>query len=97
MNQQRGRRFQASKEVAKKREEIFNIRTELKNRGVSLPVSGAKEEHFDSNCITPGTPFMARLAVAFRYYIHLRITASPAWQNLVVSFTIVCVNLFLFV
>ncbi|KAI6241387.1 putative 5-3 exonuclease domain containing protein [Aphelenchoides fujianensis] len=82
MNQQRSRRFRASKEAAEKQEEILSIRNRLEGEGIPLPPPKAKEEHFDSNCITPGTPFMARLAVALRYYVHLRITNDPAWHNL---------------
>lgn len=85
MNQQRSRRFRASKEADEKHEEILSIRNELENKGIPLPPPKPKEEHFDSNCITPGTPFMARLAIALRYYVHLRITNDPAWQNIVVS------------
>jgi 5'-3' exoribonuclease 2 len=84
MNQQRSRRFRASKEDAEKREEILSVRHKLEQQGIPLPPPKAKEEHFDSNCITPGTPFMARLAVALRYYVHLRITNDPAWQNITV-------------
>ncbi|CAD5206912.1 unnamed protein product [Bursaphelenchus okinawaensis] len=82
MNQQRSRRFRASKEAAEKEEEISNIRNKLKEEGIPLPPEKPKEEKFDSNCITPGTPFMARLAVALRYYVHLRVTNDPAWMNL---------------
>ncbi|CAD5210182.1 unnamed protein product [Bursaphelenchus xylophilus] len=82
MNQQRSRRFRASKEAAEKEEEISNIRNKLKEEGIPLPPEKAKEERFDSNCITPGTPFMARLAIALRYYVHLRMTSDPAWMNL---------------
>jgi 5'-3' exoribonuclease 2 len=84
MNQQRSRRFRASKEADDKHEEILSIRNELESKGIPLPPPKLKEEHFDSNCITPGTPFMARLAIALRYYVHLRITNDPAWQNIIV-------------
>lgn len=50
MNQQRGRRFRSAKEAED------NIRKAIE-KGQILP----KEERFDSNCITPGTPFMVRL------------------------------------
>ncbi|KAH7726865.1 5'-3' exoribonuclease 2 [Aphelenchoides avenae] len=82
MNQQRSRRFRASKEAAEKKEEILSMRKKLEAEGVPLPPPRKEEEHFDSNCITPGTPFMARLAVALRYYVHQRITNDPAWQNI---------------
>jgi 5'-3' exoribonuclease 2 len=82
MNQQRSRRFQSSKEAMKKRKELAVIRNRLSNQGVQLP---PKHSSFDSNQITPGTAFMVRLAAAFRYFIHLRVTAHPAWQKLVVN------------
>ncbi|KAI6190792.1 5'-3' exoribonuclease [Aphelenchoides bicaudatus] len=84
MNQQRSRRFQSSKEVAKKREEILTVRKNLELKGIPLPLSKPIEEQFDSNCITPGTPFMVRLANALRYYIRLRMASRPAWKQLMV-------------
>uniref|UniRef100_A0A914BXC7 5'-3' exoribonuclease n=1 Tax=Acrobeloides nanus TaxID=290746 RepID=A0A914BXC7_9BILA len=84
MNQQRSRRFRASKEAAEKKEEILHMRRKLENEGIPLPPPKKAEEHFDSNCITPGTPFMARLADALRYYVHLRVTHDPAWKNITV-------------
>nr|CAD2167907.1 unnamed protein product [Meloidogyne enterolobii] len=82
MNQQRSRRFRAAKEAAEKREQIASIRKRLENEGIPLPPPRKEEEHFDSNCITPGTPFMARLSTALRYYIHKRITYDPAWMKI---------------
>lgn len=83
MNQQRSRRFRAAQEAKEKRITIERLRNELIARGAHLPPP--KEEHFDSNCITPGTPFMARLAVALRGYIYTRLTKDPGWKNLMVS------------
>lgn len=53
MNQQRSRRFRASKETVEKIEEITRIRSELAAKGCHLPPEKPKESHFDSNCITP--------------------------------------------
>lgn len=72
MNQQRSRRFRAAKESIEKQLTIKKIREELTARGVPLPPEKPKEEHFDSNCITPGTPFMERLSICLHYYIHER-------------------------
>ncbi|GMT27186.1 hypothetical protein PFISCL1PPCAC_18483 [Pristionchus fissidentatus] len=82
MNQQRSRRFRASKEMAEKAMDIENVRERLAAEGLPLPPKKAAEEHFDSNCITPGTPFMARLADALRYFVHERLTNDPAWAKI---------------
>nr|XP_022333433.1 5'-3' exoribonuclease 2-like isoform X3 [Crassostrea virginica] len=82
MNQQRSRRFRASKETKEKIEEMARLREELTSKGFNLPPEKEKGEHFDSNCITPGTPFMFRLADCLRYYIHDRLNNDPGWQNI---------------
>ncbi|CAH0767356.1 unnamed protein product [Bemisia tabaci] len=82
MNQQRSRRFRASKETAEKIQEIAKIRSELALKGVFLPPEKEKGEHFDSNCITPGTPFMARLSNCLHYYIHSRLNSDPGWKKI---------------
>lgn len=82
MNQQRSRRFRASKETTEKINEIKRIRAELLLKGCVLPPEKQKEEHFDSNCITPGTPFMARLSECLHYYIHDRLNNNPGWKGI---------------
>lgn len=81
MNQQRSRRFRAAKESVEKQLTIKKIREELAARGVPLPPEKPKEEHFDSNCITPGTPFMERLSICLHYYIHDRLNNYPGWRD----------------
>ncbi|OBS57985.1 hypothetical protein A6R68_10886, partial [Neotoma lepida] len=58
MNQQRGRRFRSAKEAEDKIKRAVE-------KGETLPT----EARFDSNCITPGTEFMARL------HEHLKVCA----------------------
>lgn len=82
MNQQRSRRFRASKESTEKVDLISRLRKELLIKGVNLPPEKPKEDHFDSNCITPGTPFMDRLAKCLHYYIHDRLNGDPGWRNI---------------
>jgi 5'-3' exoribonuclease 2 len=82
MNQQRSRRFRASKETMEKTAEVERIKDELRKKGAVLPPEKEQGEHFDSNCITPGTPFMDKLSRCLVYYVHDRIKNNPAWQNI---------------
>lgn len=86
MNQQRSRRFRAAKEALEKQQQIMEVRRKLESEGVPVPKIKKEEEHFDSNCITPGTPFMDRLSIALRYYIHKKVSTDPAWQSIQVLF-----------
>jgi 5'-3' exoribonuclease 2 len=73
MNQQRARRFRAAQEAeARAREQ----------EDASDDESVVREGAFDSNCITPGTPFMASVARALRFYVQERISREPAWQRI---------------
>uniref|UniRef100_A0AAY5F4W3 5'-3' exoribonuclease n=1 Tax=Electrophorus electricus TaxID=8005 RepID=A0AAY5F4W3_ELEEL len=81
MNQQRSRRFRASKEGMELTEEKHRMREEVLQRGGYLPPEEIKER-FDSNCITPGTEFMDNLAKCLRYYIADRLTNDPGWRTL---------------
>ncbi|WWC63302.1 uncharacterized protein I303_105902 [Kwoniella dejecticola CBS 10117] len=70
MNQQRSRRFRTAKDAVEKRREA-------EKKGEKLP----EEKAFDSNCITPGTPFMARLSNHLKYYVTKRISEDAEWRN----------------
>ncbi|XP_076127840.1 5'-3' exoribonuclease 2 [Alosa pseudoharengus] len=83
MNQQRSRRFRASKEGAELVEEKQKMREEIIQRGGYLPPDEIKER-FDSNCITPGTEFMDNLAKCLRYYVADRLSNDPGWRNITV-------------
>jgi len=81
MNQQRSRRFRASKEGAELSDLKSQIKSELRGKGMLLP-DETKVEKFDSNCITPGTEFMHRLANCLRFYIIDRLNSDPGWKNI---------------
>ncbi|KAI9822480.1 MAG: hypothetical protein M1827_000199 [Pycnora praestabilis] len=70
MNQQRARRFRTAldAEMAKEKAE---------KSGVEMP----KEDAFDSNCITPGTGFMARLTQQLKYFINKKVSEDVDWQG----------------
>lgn len=75
MNQQRSRRFKTAREARLKREKEES----LERDGIMV-----KEEHkssFDSNCITPGTIFMDKVAKYIRYYAAERLNSDPGWKG----------------
>lgn len=78
----RSRRFRASKETTEKQLEVDRIKEKLLSAGAAVPPDKPKGEHFDSNCITPGTPFMQRLSRCLHYYVHERLNNNPAWKDL---------------
>ena len=84
MNQQRSRRFRASKETVEKRDERAKVIAELKARGIEIASDKQETQHFDSNCITPGTEFMSRLAECLRYYIHVKMNSDAGWSQIMV-------------
>lgn len=70
MNQQRARRFRTALDAEKAREKAIK-------EGLELP----KEEPFDSNCITPGTEFMAKLTQQLKYFISKKVSEDVDWQG----------------
>lgn len=86
MNQQRARRFRAAKDAKEKDEKDaeFNVllRRQQQSRGEPTTVEEVVTKTWDSNVITPGTPFMFILAVSIRYWVQYKLNTDPAWANL---------------
>jgi len=82
MNQQRSRRFRAAKESEEMKQLKEEKKIEIERNGGRLPPPDPKKEKFDSNCITPGTGFMDRLAKALRFYVSERLNKDSGWHNL---------------
>eukprot|EP00727_Mastigamoeba_balamuthi_P006198 m51a1_g2198 putative 5 -3 exoribonuclease 2 (865) ;mRNA; r:140646-143739 len=81
MNQQRSRRFRAVRDAKERAEAEAAARQEL-----GMPPKPPKE-HWDTNAITPGTPFMEKVAAGMRHYIATRIEGNPAWKGVKVVFS----------
>lgn len=79
MNQQRSRRFRASQESREKADQIKQIKDGLRSTGVDVDSFSKKDNHFDSNVITPGTDFMLNLSASLRRWIDDRL--SPDYDD----------------
>ena len=85
MNQQRSRRFRSAQEAAQKDEDKEEFLKMLKsqNNGVvhEDATAMAQKKTWDSNAITPGTPFMDILAASLRYWCAFKVNTDPAWEK----------------
>lgn len=70
MNQQRARRFRTALDAEVAKEKAIQ-------QGLEMP----KEDPFDSNCITPGTEFMAKLTQQLKYFVNKKISEDTDWQG----------------
>eukprot|EP00049_Salpingoeca_infusionum_P012769 m.236931 g.236931 ORF g.236931 m.236931 type:complete len:1131 (-) comp15267_c1_seq2:4556-7948(-) len=80
MNQQRSRRFKSAQEREILEREKGKLIEEWQAEGKEIPP--ASESSFDSNVITPGTPFMDKLAKYLRHFIHQKMATEPEWAKL---------------
>lgn len=86
MNQQRSRRFRSAQEAKEKDEgkEEFLKMLKSQNGGVVAEDAAAmiQKKTWDSNSITPGTPFMDILAASLRYWCAYKVNTDPAWETM---------------
>ncbi|KAM0797988.1 exoribonuclease 2 [Usnea florida] len=85
MNQQRSRRFRSAQEAAQKDEDKKEFLKMLKSQNNGIvhedATDMAQKKTWDSNAITPGTPFMDTLAASLRYWCAYKINTDPAWEK----------------
>lgn len=86
MNQQRARRFRSqmdAKEADEKKAELqVLLRQQRIARGEPEQVDQVIKKTWDSNVITPGTPFMFILAQSIRFWCQWKLNTDPAWAEL---------------
>lgn len=82
MNQQRARRFRAANDakIAHEAHEEHVRECEARGQLVEEAVKGKRK--WDTNAITPGTPFMDGLARALRYWVAYKLASDPGWADL---------------
>lgn len=79
MNQQRMRRFKTASEVEDEEKTYLELKQQFESEGRPVP---PPKTHWDSNVITPGTPFFDRLTTALKYYINERMSNTLVWRGL---------------
>ncbi|KAL9599204.1 MAG: hypothetical protein Q9219_003985 [cf. Caloplaca sp. 3 TL-2023] len=86
MNQQRSRRFRSAQEAKEKDEDKEEFLKMLKSQNGGIVAENAaamiQKKTWDSNSITPGTPFMDILAASLRYWCAYKVNTDPAWETM---------------
>ena len=88
-NQQRARRFRAAQEAKEKDDDKQELLKMLKSQNGGVLNEGTEDlmqkKTWDTNSITPGTPFMHTLAVCLRYWCAHKVNTDPAWEKVFVN------------
>ena len=86
MNQQRARRFRSAQEAKEKDEDkaefLKLIRSQKGEEAHEEAMATLTKKTWDSNAITPGTPFMSILAASLRYWCAYQVNTTPGWEHL---------------
>ncbi|KAH8582020.1 exoribonuclease [Cryptosporidium sp. chipmunk genotype I] len=84
MNQQRSRRYKTALEMDYNRRAYEIAQEEFCKIGYRCP---EYVEKWDSNVITPGTPFMERLTMCLHAYIRRKFEVDESWRSISVIFS----------
>ncbi|KAH9963129.1 XRN 5'-3' exonuclease N-terminus-domain-containing protein [Russula dissimulans] len=82
MNQQRSRRFRTAQEAHEKEEARKESVALWESMGKTISEDEKNKKPWDSNAITPGTPFMELLAKSLRYWVVQKLNNDPGWKQL---------------
>ncbi|KAF8165046.1 XRN 5'-3' exonuclease N-terminus-domain-containing protein [Crassisporium funariophilum] len=82
MNQQRSRRFRSAQEAKEKEEARKESVALWEAMGKEVSDEEKNKVSWDSNAITPGTPFMDLLASSLRYWVVQKMNTDPGWKNI---------------
>ncbi|KAF8897241.1 XRN 5'-3' exonuclease N-terminus-domain-containing protein [Infundibulicybe gibba] len=82
MNQQRSRRFRSAQEAKDKEDARKESVALWEAMGKEISEDEKNKVSWDSNAITPGTPFMDLLASSLRYWVVQKINTDPGWKNM---------------
>merc|ERR1712137_1037213 len=80
MNQQRSRRFRAAQDRIKATHNNNN-NNNSEGEGESESESDNTNKGFDSNCITPGTEFMAKVSDVLLFWIRKKCSEDEAYSK----------------
>ena len=97
MNQQRSRRFRSAQEAREKYEARLVAEAEWRgsfyctslilglahrfDSAMGKEITSEAKESWDSNAITPGTPFMDLLTNSLRYWVVQKLNTDPGWKD----------------
>jgi 5'-3' exoribonuclease 1 len=87
LNQQRSRRFRSAKDMAEAHAANDGSNDSDDENNNHSNNSAQRKESFDSNCITPGTEFLAMVSETISYFIRQKLKEDAAWHGLTIIFS----------
>jgi 5'-3' exoribonuclease 2 len=81
MNQQRSRRFRSAQEAQEKEIERQEAIKMYEAMGNPVSEETKNKKAWDSNAITPGTPFMDLLSKSLKYWVAMKLSTDPGWKD----------------